>query len=93
MRLPTDRPRPAMQTFRGAKMPLTVSPALTAQLRAICRQEDATLFMLLLAALQALTLELYPLLIEMTGPVVVRRLAQVETLRRARLAPQEEVTR
>jgi len=46
-----------------------------------------------LAALRALTLELYPLLVEMTGPVVVRRLARVETLRRAALAPQEEVTR
>jgi hypothetical protein len=46
-----------------------------------------------LAALQALTRELYPLLVEMTGPVVVRRLARVQTLRRAALAPQEEITR
>jgi hypothetical protein len=45
-----------------------------------------------LAALQALTRELYPLLVEMTGPVLVRRLARVEALRRATLAPQEEVT-
>jgi hypothetical protein len=46
-----------------------------------------------LAALRALTLELYPLLVEMTGPVVVRRLARLEPLRRAALAPQEEVPR
>jgi hypothetical protein len=46
-----------------------------------------------LAALRELTRELYPLLVEMTGSVVVRRLARVEPLRRAALAPQEEVTR
>lgn len=44
-----------------------------------------------LTALRALTEELYPLLMEMTGLVVLRRIARIEALRRANLAPGEEV--
>ena len=48
--LPTDRPRPTQQTFRGALCPLHVSAALTRALTALSQQAGATLFMTLLAA-------------------------------------------
>ncbi len=52
--LPTDHPRPAVQTFRGARHMLTLSPALTQDLKTLSQQHRATLFMTLLAAFQAL---------------------------------------
>ncbi len=52
--LPTDRPRPARQTFRGGRERLDVSRDLTTALRALGRDERATLFMTLLAAFQTL---------------------------------------
>ena len=52
--LPTDRPRPAVQTFRGGRRQLALSPELTARLARFSRGEGATLFMTLLAAAQAL---------------------------------------
>jgi len=52
--LPTDRPRPPVQSFRGAVQPLTLPARLTAALRALGRAEGATLFMTLLAGFQAL---------------------------------------
>ncbi len=52
--LPTDRPRPAMQTFRGGRRELLLPAELTARLKRFAREESATLFMALLAATQAL---------------------------------------
>jgi amino acid adenylation domain-containing protein len=52
--LPTDRPRPQVQTFRGAALPFKLSKELTEKLRALSRHEGVTLYMLLLAALQTL---------------------------------------
>ncbi|HSF42281.1 MAG TPA: amino acid adenylation domain-containing protein [Thermoanaerobaculia bacterium] len=52
--LPTDRPRPAVETFRGGREPLAVPPELTAALAALGREQDATLFMTLLAGFTAL---------------------------------------
>ena len=52
--LPTDRPRPAQQSFRGATRAREFAPALGAQLRRLAREESATLFMLLLAGFKAL---------------------------------------
>ena len=52
--LPTDRPRPSVQTFRGAAKLFTFSKTLSAQLNALSRQEAATPFMTLLAGFQAL---------------------------------------
>jgi amino acid adenylation domain-containing protein len=54
LELPTDRPRPAVQTTRGAHRTRTLPPALRAALEALGRQAGATLFMTLLAAFQAL---------------------------------------
>src|SRR6185295_10343806 len=52
--LPTDRPRPAIQTFRGAGRQLELSPELTRGLKALSLHEKASLFMTLLAAFQVL---------------------------------------
>jgi amino acid adenylation domain-containing protein len=52
--LPTDRPRPVVQTFRGGRRGLALSPELTARLEGFSRGEGATLFMTLLAATQVL---------------------------------------
>ncbi len=52
--LPTDHPRPAVQSERGARQQLQVDAALTARLKALSRQADVTLFMTLLAAFQTL---------------------------------------
>ena len=52
--LPTDRPRPAVQTFRGSSRQLELSPELTQGLKALSLREKASLFMTLLAAFQVL---------------------------------------
>ncbi len=48
--LPTDRPRPPVQTFRGAEQSVEFSQSLTNSLKALARRENTTLFMTLLAA-------------------------------------------
>ncbi|HKI02160.1 MAG TPA: amino acid adenylation domain-containing protein, partial [Thermoanaerobaculia bacterium] len=52
--LPTDRPRPAVQTFRGGSLPLQLSREVTEGLKALSRRQGATLFMTLLAAFKLL---------------------------------------
>ena len=52
--LPTDRPRPAVQTFHGAMHVFMFRKPLTAAISALSRREDATLFMILLTAFQIL---------------------------------------
>jgi amino acid adenylation domain-containing protein len=52
--LPTDRPRPPRQTFRGARQALVLPKHLTAALKALSWQEEVTLFMTLLAAFKVL---------------------------------------
>ncbi|HEV2736290.1 MAG TPA: condensation domain-containing protein, partial [Longimicrobiaceae bacterium] len=54
LELRTDRPRPAVQTFRGESHWFTVPHARTAALHALAKQLGATLFMVGLAAFQAL---------------------------------------
>jgi len=54
LELPTDRPRPPVQSFRGGRQSLNLSFELTARLKELSRREDATLFMTLLAGFQAL---------------------------------------
>ncbi len=52
--LPTDRPRPAVRSGRGAWCALRVEPALAEGVRALSRREGATTFMTLLAAFSTL---------------------------------------
>ncbi|MDQ1592163.1 MAG: hypothetical protein QOG71_2790 [Pyrinomonadaceae bacterium] len=58
LELPADKPRPASQTFRGARHSFTIPEAaresLDANLTALSRSENATLFMTLFAAFNAL---------------------------------------
>jgi amino acid adenylation domain-containing protein len=54
LNLPTDRPRPAAPSFRGAKHSFTLSAELSDRLKTVSRQEGVTLFMTLLAAFQIL---------------------------------------
>ena len=54
LQLPTDRPRPAIQTFRGALQSFTLTPILSESLRSLSRKEGVTLFMVLLAAFDTL---------------------------------------
>ena len=79
--LPTDRPRPPVESHRGARFPLRFSPAATAALAERARESRATLFMALLAAWAAV-------LHRLTGqgdlavgsPVANRRRREVEGL-------------
>ncbi len=52
--LPLDRPRPPVQTFRGAYESFALSAELGMALKELAIQEGATLFMTLLAAFQTL---------------------------------------
>lgn len=52
--LPTDRPRPAVQTYCGAIQSFIIPEPLAQSLKALCRQAGVTLFMVLLAAFQTL---------------------------------------
>ncbi len=52
--LPTDRPRPPLQTFNGATYAFSIPVPLATALRRLSHQENATLFMTLLAAFKLL---------------------------------------
>jgi amino acid adenylation domain-containing protein len=54
LELPTDRPRPALQTYRGASERIDLPADLLERLQALGRSEGATLFMVLLGAFQVL---------------------------------------
>ena len=54
LQLPTDRPRPAMQTFSGVREWLVLSEHLTTSLLALSQREGVTLFITLLAAFKTL---------------------------------------
>jgi len=52
--VPTDRPRPAVQTFRGATEAFTLPGPLSDSILALSRREEVTPFMTLLAVFQTL---------------------------------------
>ncbi len=54
LELPTDRPRPAIQSFQGARATIRLDPDLVSELKGVAQQQGATLFMVLLAAFQGL---------------------------------------
>ena len=54
LNLPTDHPRPAVQSFRGRTQSIELSKGLTEGLKGLSRKEGVTLFMVLLAAFQTL---------------------------------------
>lgn len=54
LQLPTDRPRPILASFRGARQLVVIPSPLEATLKAISQREGVTLYMTLLAAFQVL---------------------------------------
>jgi aspartate racemase len=54
LKLPTDHPRPAYQSFRGASLSLKLSQKLSQSLSEFSQREGVTLFMTTLAAFQTL---------------------------------------
>jgi acyl carrier protein len=54
LELPADRPRPAIQTHRGATQMIVLPATLSEKLKTLSRREGATLFMTLMAAFQTL---------------------------------------
>jgi amino acid adenylation domain-containing protein len=50
LRLPTDRPRPAVQSYRGSSWYLRLPPGITEEARSFSQREGVTLFMTLLTA-------------------------------------------
>jgi amino acid adenylation domain-containing protein len=79
--LPTDRLRPAIQTFCGAYYSFVLPKKLLKSLHALSRQEQATLFMTLLSAFQAL-LHRYTAQedIVIGSPIANRNRAEIEDL-------------
>ncbi|MEW5926736.1 MAG: amino acid adenylation domain-containing protein [Gemmatimonadota bacterium] len=54
LEFPTDHPRPPVQTYHGAHVPVDLPAELLERLRALGRREGATLYMVLLGAFKAL---------------------------------------
>jgi amino acid adenylation domain-containing protein len=52
--LPADRPRPAVQSFRGRHLPVELPAALTEGVKALALRDGSTPFMVLLAGFEAL---------------------------------------
>ncbi|MCC5648472.1 amino acid adenylation domain-containing protein [Nostoc sp. XA013] len=54
LNLPTDYPRPAQQSFQGARATIVIEQAIADALKTFSQQEGVTLFMVLLAAFKTL---------------------------------------
>jgi amino acid adenylation domain-containing protein len=54
LELPTDRPRPPVQTYQGGRRSLVIPERTTRALKALSQRENATLFMTMLAAFNVL---------------------------------------
>ncbi|MFD6163537.1 condensation domain-containing protein, partial [Nocardia sp. NPDC060256] len=58
LQLPTDRPRPPAATYRGGLVPFEIDPRTRAAVEQLARREDATVSMVLQAALAVLLFRL-----------------------------------
>ena len=54
LNLPTKGPRPPVQTYSGASLPFSLGAETTQEIKALASRQDATLYMILLAAYQAM---------------------------------------
>jgi len=54
LELPTDRPRPPVQTYQGSYQTFVLPENLSQAIKDLCQQEGVTIFMVLLAAFQTL---------------------------------------
>lgn len=81
LELPTDRPRPPIQTYHGARQSIVLSKTLSKALKELSQREEVTLFMTLLAAFETL---LYRYTgqddIVVGSPIANRNRAEVEEL-------------
>ncbi|UCF78982.1 MAG: amino acid adenylation domain-containing protein [Candidatus Eiseniibacteriota bacterium] len=81
LQLPTDRLRPPVQTYRGARQSLELPKNLSDALKALSQREGVTLFMILLAAFKTL---LYRYTgqkdIVVGSPIANRNRAEIEEL-------------
>ncbi|HEY0171708.1 MAG TPA: amino acid adenylation domain-containing protein, partial [Pyrinomonadaceae bacterium] len=79
--LPTDRPRPPVQTYRGASKALSLGPELTGRLQSLAQSSGSSLFVLLLAAFKVM-LHRYTgqTDILVVSPVAGRNVPEVEDL-------------
>jgi natural product biosynthesis luciferase-like monooxygenase protein/amino acid adenylation domain-containing protein len=81
LELPTNHPRPPVQTYRGTCQVFQLSPILSEQLVALSRQQNVTLFMTLLAAFQVLLMRYTGQTDISVGTLVAnRRQAEIESL-------------
>ncbi|MDG9872544.1 amino acid adenylation domain-containing protein [Pseudomonas juntendi] len=78
LQLPTDRPRPNVQSHAGARLALQLDAPLTQSLRALASAADATLFMVLLAGWQSV-LQRYSGQADIRVGVPIANRTQVET--------------
>ncbi|MGB8954626.1 MAG: amino acid adenylation domain-containing protein, partial [Tumebacillaceae bacterium] len=81
LELPTDRPRPAVQTHNGSVQRLELTQELTEALHELSKKQGATLYMTLLAAFQTL-LARYSGQVDITvgSPIAGRHRGEVEGL-------------
>lgn len=79
--LPTDRPRPAVQTGRGCRQPFVISKSHSAAARLLAQQEEVTSFIFFLAVFKLLLFrytEQEQLIVG--SPVANRNLTELQTL-------------
>uniref|UniRef100_UPI000AAE8AD0 condensation domain-containing protein n=1 Tax=Azotobacter vinelandii TaxID=354 RepID=UPI000AAE8AD0 len=81
LELPTDRPRPAIPSYRGARHEFRIDPWLSDQLRALAKRHNVTLFIVLLAAFKLL-MQRYSgqSAIRIGSPIANRHRSEVEGL-------------
>ena len=81
LELPTDRPRPAEQSYQGSSVAVTLSAELTAGLRALSQRHGTTLFMTLLGGWSVLLSRLSGQAEVVIGtPVANRQRSEIESL-------------
>ncbi|MEN9726793.1 MAG: hypothetical protein RL434_1159 [Pseudomonadota bacterium] len=81
LELPTDHPRTAEVDYTGGLVEFTVAPRLVTALKALAREQGATLYMVLLAAMQVLLMRLtHQRDIAVGSPVAGRGRSELEGL-------------
>ncbi|GJD16875.1 non-ribosomal peptide synthetase [Rivularia sp. IAM M-261] len=81
LNLPTDRPRPPVQTFKGAQAKLVLPQTLKKELKNLSRQQGVTLFMTLLTAFKILLYRYTGQTDILVGsPIANRNRAEIESL-------------
>ncbi|WP_198299747.1 non-ribosomal peptide synthetase [Tumebacillus avium] len=81
LQLPTDRPRPLAQSFRGQEYSFELSAELSSAVKELCRQQNVSLYMVLLAAYKTLLLRYTAQEDVLVGsPVANRNLTETEDL-------------